>query len=203
MNTKQYVKKEMQEVFSSGIFDADNLLAAGLFCMMLTDSLINRALKEKPPESPVMCGPGCPTCCQKSFDPHVTIPEILCIYKHIKENDITVNGVPGDSCGLVDVDGSCAIHSMRPVRCRGWNSCDLEWCKRVDRNDEFELHESPVYFPQFNIARQVHFGLIDSLAGHGQLDPIYPLTSALKNISENGGINSEVLFEGIFMAMAC
>jgi len=154
------------------------------------DRTIKKVVKRVPPPSPIQCRAGCPWCC------HIRVtaspPEILLILDFINERygaekkaalrhkvaniDHFTRGRDGDArarlrlpCPLLK-DGSCSVHPVRPLSCRGVVSTDAAACIR-----SYESHmEEPVpqHKYQYDAANRVGYGLHAGLldAGFGLED---------------------------------
>jgi Fe-S-cluster containining protein len=154
----------------------------------------------KDPRRLPVCTPGCAFCCHLSV--MASVPEILRIAKHLRDtldadrlaellaaNAITAKRIAPMSpderahakvaCPLLDVaTGRCGVYDVRPLACRGYNSCDAGACERA-----FEACEPtpriPVELTQFAITRNVGSGLCVGAAAAG-LDPgPYELSAGL------------------------
>ena len=114
------------------------------------EQLISMALQHEPPEMPVACGRGCSTCCQAKV--LVVAPEVLRIGEHLRKTktadeltkilelvrqaDTKTRGLSRAdradahiACPLLDADGGCSIHEVRPLVCRSWTSYDARACE--------------------------------------------------------------------------
>ncbi|MDA8231599.1 MAG: YkgJ family cysteine cluster protein [Magnetospirillum sp.] len=67
-------------------------------------------------------------------------------------------------CPLLAEDGRCAVHSTRPLPCRGYNSADAEHCRR---SLEGEATRVPVLAVQWGIYGHAQAGLAQALAAAG------------------------------------
>ena len=187
------IKKTIIEILKKNPLDHGNLLYAGIFCCEITDHLI--LAKANCPDD-ILCGPGCPHCCEKTI-PTVTIPEILYMNQYAKENNLEPKDYEEGICPWLNDEGSCSVHSARPVRCRGWNSRDLEFCKNPP--PEFDIRNCAVWYPQFQVSRKVHKYLIDALEAVGYINVLITIDEAFRG---NFGAPATILIEGLNMAMA-
>lgn len=114
------------------------------------EQLVATALQREPPDTPIACRSGCSTCCQAKV--LVIAPEILRIGEYLKNNkttdelatllervreiDTITRGLSRADraeafvlCPLLDAQGGCSIHEIRPLVCRSWTSYDAEACR--------------------------------------------------------------------------
>ncbi len=105
---------------------------------------------EAPEESQVACGPGCGTCCVLNVS--VLIPEAVAITWFLQRRfsaeeldllqlrlqelvrrtrwlDDEERLFVRESCAFLNEQGSCIIHSVRPLLCRAISSTDPETCR--------------------------------------------------------------------------
>lgn len=113
------------------------------------EELKNKALEHEPPEKPIACRRGCSTCCQAKV--LVVAPEILRIGEYLRKTktpeeletllervrrvDTITRGLSRDAraeahepCPLLDAEGGCSIHEVRPLVCRSWTSYEAQAC---------------------------------------------------------------------------
>ncbi len=189
MNT---IKKVFVDLLQPNPLDHQSLLHAGIFACALTDALID---KTQPP-SEIKCGPGCPHCCEMVI-PTITVPEGIYIYHWCRENSVEPKEYEKGKCPFLNDEGSCAVHPVRPVRCRGWNSRDIAWCKKPP--DKFNIRDCTVFYPQFQVGRKVHIWLVEALEAVGYTDTLTTIDDAFCG---NLGMNAKILIEGLNMVMA-
>ena len=187
------LKKSIIKFIKENPLDHENLLHAGIFSCEFTDYLIEKHTEQ--PKS-ILCGPECPHCCEKAI-PTITIPEAIYINQYARENNIEPNEYKEGVCPFLNEKGSCSIHPARPVRCRGWNSDNLEFCKNPPA--EFNIRDCAVYYPQFQAARKVHKSLIEALEAVGYINTLISIDEAFRG---NFGVPATMLVEGLNMAMA-
>ncbi len=112
--------------------------------------LTGAATEDEPPERPIACRRGCSTCCQAKV--LVVAPEALRIAAHLRatlgpeelaallvrvqEADARTRGLSRAAraeahvpCPLLDADGGCGVHVVRPLVCRSWTSYDASACE--------------------------------------------------------------------------
>jgi Fe-S-cluster containining protein len=150
------------------------------------------------------CMEGCCYCCSK---PGVltSVPEFLRILDHIRTtfsaddvaaleararryaaqiegrsfNDLTSASVP---CPLL-VDCRCSAYDVRPLVCRGYNSTDVEACRKAH-------DDADALVPTFAVLKDVTdgttVGVAQSLSGSGVSDSLVDLGTAL-NIAMTAG----------------
>lgn len=138
-----------------------------------------------PPPHPIACGPDCPYCCHIRLT--ASAPEIFLVLEHIrttwdadaiaalnakvKNIDAFTRGKNDEEraqqrlpCPLLK-DGSCAVHTVRPLSCRAVASIDLSACKAAYRSRMAE--GVPMYEPQYLAANAVGYGLYAGLKDAG------------------------------------
>jgi len=114
------------------------------------EQLIATALHNEPPEMPIACRRGCSTCCQAKV--LIVAPEALRIGEHLRKTktadelatllelvrqaDTKTRGLSRAAradahiaCPLLDAEGGCSIHEVRPLVCRSWTSYDARACE--------------------------------------------------------------------------
>lgn len=147
------------------------------------DQAIEKAATIAPPPSPIACASGCPYCCHIRLT--ASVPEILLVLEHIhttwsdeaiaklrqkvKNTDAFTRGKDDEAraqmrlpCPLLK-DGSCAVHTVRPLSCRAVASVDQSACKQAYAS---RMQDGvPMFEPQYLIANGVGYGLH---AGLGQ-----------------------------------
>ncbi len=130
--------------------DVARAMDAAAMASVHAEQLIQTAKHEEPPEVPIACRRGCSTCCQAKV--LVVAPELLRIADHlrktnsaeqltellerIREADSKTRGLSREAraekhvpCPLLDAEGGCRIHSVRPLVCRSWTSYDAGACE--------------------------------------------------------------------------
>lgn len=166
-----------------------------------------RSLREERPERarrrlPV-CAPGCDSCC-RIHAVFVTPLEVLRIVAHLRatrtpdELAILTARVEALSpqvgalgreeraracvaCPLLDEEGACSVHPVRPLLCRGYNSCDVDVCLRA-----FEARDPRVPLPsdvdQAAVFKSLFAALVLGADGRdsGPLELIHALRTALR-----------------------
>ncbi|MRG98340.1 YkgJ family cysteine cluster protein [Polyangium spumosum] len=114
-------------------------------------ALTDAAHAHEPPDRPIACQKGCSTCCQAKV--LVVAPEVLRIAAHLSATcspeklaallvrvqaaDARTRGLTRAAraeahvpCPLLDADGGCGVHPVRPLVCRSWTSYDAGACER-------------------------------------------------------------------------
>lgn len=137
------------------------------------------AMHDEPPEMPIACCRGCSTCCQAKV--LVVAPEVLRIGDHlrktksaedlaelierIREADMKTRGLSRAaraethvSCPLLDADGGCSIHDVRPLVCRSWTSYDAGACESYWQ-DPGERLTPPQWPVGYEVAQAILAGL--------------------------------------------
>jgi Fe-S-cluster containining protein len=163
---------------------------------------------------PLNCKEGCSYCCCK---PGVltSIPEFLRILKYIKStfsadaistlneharqyaaqmegrsfNDLVDESVP---CPLL-VDGRCSVYEFRPLVCRGYNSTNVNACRRAHE-------DTSVLVPIFSVLKDVTdgatVGAAQCLKAAGFNDSLVDLGTALSIALAAGDGFSEAVIDG-------
>lgn len=113
------------------------------------ESLVAGAMQHEQPEDDIACSRGCSTCCQAKVI--VVAPEILRIgeflrqtrsadelhslLEKVRQADTITRGLSRDAraeahvyCPLLDDEGGCGVHEVRPLVCRSWTSYDAGAC---------------------------------------------------------------------------
>ncbi len=123
--------------------------AAALGCAH-AEELTSAAKDHEPPQVAIACRKGCSTCCQAKV--LVVAPEALRIADHLRNTkttdelcmlldriraaDTITRGLSRADraeafvpCPLLDSEGGCSIHEVRPLVCRSWTSYDAGACE--------------------------------------------------------------------------
>jgi len=156
--------------------------------ILRADQNIEQAAELIPPPRSIACQAGCPYCCHIRLT--ASPPEILLVLAHIqdtwdaaqietlkrkvKNTDAFTRGKSIEEraaqrlpCPLLK-DGSCSVHSVRPLSCRALASVDVGACKAAYASRM--QNGVPMYEPQHQIANAVGYGLHAGLTDVG-----YPL----------------------------
>jgi Fe-S-cluster containining protein len=130
--------------------DVPGAIEAASNATIRAEQLVTTALQREPPDTPIACMSGCSTCCQAKV--LVIAPEILRIGEYlrntrtadelavlldqVREIDAITRGLSRAdraeahvSCPLLNAQGACSIHEVRPLVCRSWTSYDAEACR--------------------------------------------------------------------------
>ncbi len=130
--------------------DVLGAIAAAEQASLRAEHLVAAAIHHEPPHMPIACRRGCSTCCQAKV--LVVAPEILRIgdflrrtrteeelatlLARIREIDSQTRGLSRAAradahipCPLLDGEGGCSIHEVRPLVCRSWTSYDERACQ--------------------------------------------------------------------------
>jgi hypothetical protein len=157
------------------------------------------ALAKEPPPVPVACKAGCPSCCVSKVA--VVAVEVLRIAAHLRETlgpaelsalearvrrtDAATRGLSrveraraGVPCPLL-VDGSCSIHPVRPLICRGWSSLDAAACERHFADPD-RAPAAPGYRIAYELASAVLAGLGAASIDAGRDGALLELVAALR-----------------------
>jgi len=161
------------------------------------DQILHDVAEIIPSPQPIACASQCPYCC------HIRVtaspPEILLVLDQIQstwdEESLTalkrkVGNIDGRTRGLDDdaraklrlpcpllKNGSCAVHDVRPLSCRGVSSVDLKSCKAA--YNSYMRDGVPMYDPQFQAANAIGYGLYAGLLDQGFDPENVELTAAL------------------------
>ena len=162
------------------------------------EQTIKRVNEMVPPERPIACGANCPYCCHIRLT--ASPPEILAVADHLRRSldgdslektklrianmDHLTHG-KGEArreamrlpCSML-VEGSCAIHPVRPISCRAVASVDVAACQRAYAARMAE--PVPQVRLQATAADGVGYGLIAGLAESGY---------EVENVEFNAGLN--------------
>ncbi len=157
-----------------------------------------------PPPAPVACQANCPYCCHIRLT--ASPPEILLVLAHIRENwdedaiealkrkvkntDAFTRGKSDEEraqmrlpCPLLK-DGSCSVHTVRPLSCRAVVSVDVGACKKAYANRMAD--GVPMYEPQFLAANAIgyglHAGLVDAGYGVENVEMVAALAIGLNDL---------------------
>lgn len=144
----------------------------------LTDAVIREVVEASPTARRPACCEGCAACCHLHIV--VTSVEVLAIAAHMHDQMTSENladvreridghieqtdGLDASArrqirpaCPLLE-SGRCAIYSVRPISCRGWNSLDRSVCDADIANPEANA-KTPVNLGQYVLAGRVVEGL--------------------------------------------
>ena len=112
---------------------------------------VAEVLKQVPPLAPIQSKAGCPWCCYIRLT--ASVPEVLAVLDYIQETftaaevaqlkrkdaniDGYTRGLDGEArarlglpCPLLK-DGSCSVHTVRPLSCRAVASVEMAACRRA------------------------------------------------------------------------
>ncbi len=144
----------------------------------------------------IACAKGCAHCCHQAVG--ATIPEVLRIASYLRERfskeDLeTIRGrIEGyisakkalaqaakivHSCPML-VDDMCSVFEVRPLKCRGFNSVDVEVCIRFKESPGAVT--LPCSMVQVSAADNLVAGLQRGLAASGLSDEYVEFAPALK-----------------------
>lgn len=143
------------------------------------ESLVTGAAESEPPEADIACSKGCSVCCQAKV--LVVAPEVLRIAAYLRETlpeearaallervraaDETTRGLSRADraeahvpCPLLDAEGGCSVHPVRPLVCRSWTSYDAAECARYWQAPAGRL-TPPQYAVGYELSQAVLAGL--------------------------------------------
>jgi hypothetical protein len=161
--------------------------------------LTRAALAREPPPIPIACAPGCPSCCVAKVA--VVAPEVLRIAAHLRATldaealsilTARVRLTDGETRGLTRAQrvragipcpllsgGSCSVHPVRPLLCRGWTSLDARACERHFADPD-AAPVAPAYAVAYELASAVLGGLGRAALDAGRDGALLDLTAALR-----------------------
>ncbi len=161
------------------------------------------------PDAPagLACRSGCSSCCHVQVS--ATIPEVILIAgtllddrepddlarlrDRVERHGRVLRGVfgagrgrLGQPCPLLDDEGGCSIHEVRPLTCRGWNSLDVSRCHAVlaDPHAGVEVPTDPV---QRTIAQAIALGTQAGLRARGLQHGAVELIAAVRIVLDDPG----------------
>ncbi len=159
--------------------DVTGAMEAAGMASIRAEQIVQAAKHEEPPEMPIACRRGCSTCCQAKV--LVLAPEVLRIGDYLRKNksaeelakllericetDTKTRGLSRAaraekhiSCPLLDTDGGCSIHDVRPLVCRSWTSYDAAACEAYWQEPREKL--TPSQWPVgYELAQAILAGL--------------------------------------------
>jgi Fe-S-cluster containining protein len=168
------------------------------------EELASAAMNHEPPETPIACQRGCSTCCQAKV--LVVAPEVLRMGDHLRKNknaaeidallerireaDGKTRGLTRAaraeahvSCPLLDSDGGCSIHEVRPLVCRSWTSYDAKLCEAYWQEPRGKL--TPPQWPVgYELSQAVLAGLGKACLDRGLDGVPLELIAALRIVLE-------------------
>ncbi|MFO0586517.1 MAG: YkgJ family cysteine cluster protein [Polyangiaceae bacterium] len=169
--------------------DAGAIEEAAATALARAEELSAISRVREPSETPIACGKGCSSCCSAKV--LVAPPEVVRIAAHarrtlseeayaalqerVAEAAARSKGLTRKErvaarvrCPLLDEEGACGFHGVRPIACAGWNSIDAAGC--VAHFDDRTAPMPPETHPQSN---EVCLAVLGGLIGAGidrQLD---------------------------------
>jgi len=123
------------------------------------NTLLEQAEKKEPREKELVCGEGCSACCIGRV---AVCPTEVWVVQHISPFTYSELGEKlnkNDRVCPYLVNDSCSIYEYRPMKCRGANSYDAEFCK--DPPLIFLRKTAPIWNVQVYIADQIHQALCE------------------------------------------
>ena len=103
-------------------------------------------------------------------------------------NDLVDESVP---CPLL-VDGRCSVYDVRPLVCRGYNSTDVDACKRAHSDRTARV---PIFAMLKDVTDGATVGAAQSLEAAGVNDSLVDLGTALRLALAGGEPFSEAIIE--------
>jgi Fe-S-cluster containining protein len=142
-------------------------------------ALVTGAVESEPPEAAIACGKGCSVCCQAKV--LAVAPEVLRIAAYLRETlseearaallervraaDATTRGLSRAEraethvrCPLLDSEGGCSVHPVRPLVCRSWTSYSAAECAQYWQAPSGRL-TPPQYAVGYELSQAVLAGL--------------------------------------------
>lgn len=143
------------------------------------EALVGAAMASEPPEGEIACQKGCSVCCQAKV--LAVAPEVLRIAAYLRETlgeealgaltarvkaaDEKTRGLSRTAraeahvpCPLLDGEGGCSVHPVRPLVCRSWSSYDAGQCAAYWEAPSGRL-TPPQYAAGYELAQAVLGGL--------------------------------------------
>jgi len=144
----------------------------------------------------VACGAGCSSCCHQVVTLTVAEAERLAqfldaltaerksqVFARAREAQARGIGLgPGEwwaariPCPLLDEAGGCLAHAARGLACRGYNSLDVDLCRR---SLDGENVQAPVLTAQVGIFAHAQIGLSKALMAAGIAQPLGTLVDTV------------------------
>lgn len=156
----------------------------------IAEDLARRNQDAAPPPQPIACQAGCAICCHARWI-LVTAPEVLVLADALRTRadvaelsrraaaaaaapDIEVTRPP---CAILDGAGLCSAYALRPIKCRGHTSMDLDACRATLETDP--TGTVPVYHPRQAIYNALQAGLLAGIVAAGYRQERLELRGAL------------------------
>ncbi|WP_022660448.1 YkgJ family cysteine cluster protein [Paucidesulfovibrio longus] len=178
-------------------------------CRVVEESygLFDELLADMDLEPPLACARGCSHCCYNQIS--LTPPEAIYLGLFVLEKyrgaaleqvherlQTILDLIRGKSrteigtirhllpCPFLE-DGACAVHSARPLVCRGWNSVNAEHCRRAnDYQDPLTMIENHA-LPRL-LAEAIQLGLLHGSRVHGLEAGFLVITRAVRLMLDHG-----------------
>jgi Fe-S-cluster containining protein len=164
------------------------------------EQLVAGAMKSEPPDAPITCSKGCAACCNAKV--LVVAPEVFRIAAHLRETldeealglvlgrvreaDEKTRGLSRAAraeahvpCPLLDAEGGCSVHPVRPLVCRSWTSYDAGACERYAQAPSGTL-SPPQYAVGYELTQAVLAGLGKACFDAGRDGTPLELNAALR-----------------------
>ncbi|MEZ4300564.1 MAG: YkgJ family cysteine cluster protein [Polyangiaceae bacterium] len=129
--------------------DASALTDAAATALARAEELSRVAREREPSKAPIACARGCSACCAAKV--LVAPPEVVRMAEHAKKTlspealaaltervreahersrgmTRTERVQASIPCPVLDEEGGCLLHEVRPIICAGWNSIDKAGC---------------------------------------------------------------------------
>jgi len=101
-------------------------------------------------------------------------------------------------CPLLDGNGDCRAHAVRPLSCRGWNSLDASLCD-ADRLDPSRDNPARLNLTQYVLAGRILEGLAAGTSANGRDHRRLDLVRALRVVLDDpGAVEKWVSGEDVF-----
>jgi Fe-S-cluster containining protein len=190
-------RRALAPLFQGGVMGAVEAAAAAAG---RADELGRAALAKEPPPSPIACARGCSSCCVSKVA--VVAPEVLRITAYLRDGlapealaeiaarvrtaDDATRGLSraqraraGVPCPLLDAEGACSVHPVRPLLCRGWTSLDAGACERHFADPD-NVPAAPGHRVGYELASAVLAGLGHAAIDAGREGALLELNAALR-----------------------
>ena len=169
-------------------------------------SMLCRTIDLTPVLSQIACGAGCSTCCHQIVALTMAEAQRIAQFIHalppeqkngilFRATQATTQGAGLDprqwwvariTCPLLDQDQGCQIYPVRPLPCRGYNSLDVDACKRSLAG---EALSAPVVTAQVRVYAHAQIGLSKALAAAGMPHLLGRLAETVAGMGEQGEVD--------------
>ena len=158
-DTINQVVTALRDALEFAVTPAQEKAMAYVKAIEIYDNFISQAMEKYPPEHDIVCASGCSHCCKNIRV--AMYPSELFVLLHVSPFNIDQlkerarNGMQV-ICPFLEED-KCSIHEFKPIKCRGANSYDIEFCKNPPLI--FSKKTAPQWTPAQHAASIVHQAL--------------------------------------------